>query len=84
MQSTATAPQKCFQKGFALAKTGPTKCAKCVAQRGPTAFDLPTGQFTKTWQLAGHVDKMMYKTTGFTRFETKKKISECVVEINAK
>jgi len=48
MQSTATAPQKCFQKGFALAKTGPTKCAKCVAQRGPTAFDLPTGQFTKT------------------------------------
>jgi len=75
------APQKCFQSGLALAKTGP---AKCVAQRGPTAFDLSTGHFTKTWQLAGHVDKMMYKTTGFTRFETKKKISECVVEIVTK
>jgi len=24
----------------------------------------PTGHFTKTWQLVGHVDKMMHKTTG--------------------
>ena len=39
------APQKCFQSGLGLAKTGP---AKCAAQRGPTAFDLPTVQFTKT------------------------------------
>ena len=51
-------------------KTGP---AKCVAQRGPTAFDLPTGQFTKTWQLAGHVDKMTYKPQGSQDLKLKRK-----------
>ena len=54
--------------------------AKCIAQRGPTAFDLRA----ISQKLADHIviDKMIYKTTAFTRFKTKeKKMSECVIEI---